>query len=111
MTCFRLKNGDTLYSYCKKNKINYFAIYNRIEAGENLKDALRNYLNNKKKSISGRVKYFVGNKPLRKIINKKEYNRFSYYIHKKQTPDKALEKANIMGRNGIKIAALSAKMK
>ena len=45
MTCFRLKTGESLWSWCKKNNCNYSAIYKRMDAGcPYVEDAIADYL-------------------------------------------------------------------
>lgn len=61
MTCFRLKTGETLMSWCKKNNCCYAAIVNRIENGAStVEAAIDGYLSNR----GNHTKYFYKGKSL-----------------------------------------------
>lgn len=61
MTCFRLKTGETLMSWCKKNNCCYPAIVNRIENGApTVEAAIDGYMANQGKH----KKYFYKGKSL-----------------------------------------------
>lgn len=64
MTCFRMKNGETLRQYCLKNDICYSAIYYRIEENGVMPDvAIAEYLPHKGRHDQA-AKYFINGKKL-----------------------------------------------
>lgn len=62
MTCFRMESGETLNRYCKRNGICYMVVYNHIERGASVEDAIRFTLENKKigKALNN-CKHFLSN--------------------------------------------------
>lgn len=67
MTCFRLKTGETLMSWCKKNNCNYKAIVNRIERGApTVEDAIAGYL--PRRGHKHNEKYFYKGQLMRKYF-------------------------------------------
>ena len=61
MTCFRLKTGETLSAWCKKNNCCYTAIVNRIENGApTVESAIDEYMANR----GNHTKYFYKGKSL-----------------------------------------------
>jgi hypothetical protein len=38
MTCFRLKNGQTIAEWCKQNGVNYDTAYKRLDSGKTVEE-------------------------------------------------------------------------
>lgn len=96
MTCFRMDNGETLHQYCLKNNINYICIYDRIENGENINEAVENYLKVRNMGKGCRhMKYFINGKLLTEYTNGSKNKLYRnvlttmYRLHK--TPEEALK--------------------
>ena len=82
MICFRLKTGESLHSYCVKNKLAYAPIYRKIdEKGMSVEEALSEYLTNKGRKDFN-CKYFYKGKKLTEIFgcDTTQYNTCLYYI-------------------------------
>lgn len=63
MTCFRLASGETLRSYCKRNKLCYEALFDRLDNGMTVEEAIEDYLPRRGRKDNN-VKYFYKGKSL-----------------------------------------------
>lgn len=95
IVCFRLKTGETLYSFCKRNNISYVTVFCKIERGMSVDDAAEEALKNVFKRERNNCKYVLKNgKTLRsQCIENKVCTRSCYRLIKNgYTPDEALSK-------------------
>lgn len=77
MTCFILSNGMNLHQYCKKTGKCYCAIWNRIENGWSLEEAVGKPL-----MAKNGTKYFINGKSARSQMTKNEYQRYTKKLRK-----------------------------
>ena len=91
MTCFRLASGETLRSYCRKNKYCYEAVFNRVDKGQTPDEALKDYLI-KRGSKANNCKYYYKGKTLKAYLNNiLEYQMCLNRIYRGMTVEQAVK--------------------
>lgn len=74
MTCFRMKNGESMNSYCKKHKISYVMVFYYIEKGMDVEQAVKTA--KARKGGRWRLKYVDDNgKSLYSTLSFNDYQR------------------------------------
>lgn len=92
MTCFRLVSGETLRSYCIKNGYSYEAVRLRIEKGQSVDEALKDYLPHKG-SKANHCKHFYKGQNLYAYFKQNVllYYRCLHKIYKGMTIEQAIK--------------------
>lgn len=73
MTCFRLVGGETLHHYCVRNKFAYSPIWELLDEGYSMEEALET--TGKRRGRHNFSKIFYKGKPLRSICDNARYYR------------------------------------
>ena len=75
MTCFRLQNGQSVYSYLTSLGVNYNSFWFRMEAGDSFDKALSEAIQNKGKKYSHPTHYYKGRPIIRLCGDSNRYFR------------------------------------
>lgn len=74
--------GKPLYHWCKEKGIRYTSVMTSIYKGLNIEQAAEHHLQNKYKQTRNNLKYLIDGTPIRKILSKYWYNRFTFKIYR-----------------------------
>lgn len=93
MTCFRLTTGETIHSWCRRNKVAYCKVFRKIERGYTPDEAAAYGCKNLKKGVPNR-KHFYRGKWIGDIYDKqsKAYSRILHRLQHGYTVEQAVEK-------------------
>lgn len=77
MTCFRMKNGESIRKYCKRKGIGYHCVVYRIELGYTTEQAIKSAIEvSKRPNKKAKVKHFIDGIP---VIDWCRQNNVSYF--------------------------------
>ena len=82
MTCFRLQNGQSVYSYLTSLGVNYNSFWRRMEKGFSFDKSLNEAIKNKGKRFSHPTHFYKGEPIIRICGNSPKYYRVLRKIRK-----------------------------